>query len=125
MVIAGLAVLLTVSVTAASAAPLEGVWVGGGHARPTSGKRERLRCRITYSRMSSKIYNVVAICATTAAKIRQTGELVKVRPGLYVGDFNNRDYDISGRVRVITKGRRQSVSFSSDAGKGSLSLRKR
>ena len=119
------AVLLAVSATTASAVKLDGVWTGGGYAQTSSGERERLRCRITYSRLGSKVYSVVAICATTSTRIRQTGELIMVRPGLYVGDFINREYDIAGRVRVTTRGSRQSVVFSSDSGRGSLNLRKR
>lgn len=120
-----LVVLFSAISTSAGAVGLDGVWVGNGYAQPASGQRERLRCRVTYSRMSDKIYNVVAVCATTATKIRQTGELVMVRPGLFVGDFNNRQYDVSGRVRVTMEGNLQSVTFSSDSGRGSLSLRKR
>lgn len=116
---------LAATATTASAVTLDGVWIGGGYAQPQSGARERLRCRVTYSRISRKVYSVNAICATAAARIRQTGELIMVRPGLFVGDFVNHQYDIAGRVRVRTRGSRQSVTFSSRAGRGSLSLRKR
>jgi hypothetical protein len=116
---------LALTATAASAVTLDGVWIGSGYAQPQSGERERLRCRVTYSRTARKVYSVVAICATAATRIRQTGELIMVRPGLYVGDFINHQYDIAGRVRVRTRGSHQSVTFSSQAGRGSLSLRKR
>lgn len=116
---------LALTATAASAMPLEGSWIGSGYAQPQSGQRERLRCRVRFDRISRKVFSVVAVCATAAARIRQTGELIMVRPGLYVGDFVNRQYDIAGRVRVRTRGSRQSVTFSSRAGRGILSLRRR
>lgn len=119
------AACLVLPVTAAYAVSLEGSWVGSGYAQPQSGQRERLRCRVRFGRINSKVYSVDAVCATTAARIRQTGQLIMVRPGLYVGDFVNHQYDISGRVRVRTSGSRQSVTFSSRAGHGSLSLHKR
>jgi len=124
-VLAGFSLAISASVSTASAIGLDGVWIGSGYAQPNAGQRERLQCRVTYSRMNDTIYNVVAICATTAARIRQTGELVMVRPGLFVGDFNNQQYDISGRVRVSLEGNAQSVTFSNEAGQGSLSLRRR
>lgn len=107
------------------AASLSGAWSGGGYISPSKGKRERVSCRVSYSRQSSKVYSVAAVCATTSAKIRQSGEVLMVRPNLYVGDFYNRQLDISGRIRVVIRGSRQTVTMSSSSGGGRLSLRKR
>jgi len=117
-----LAVAAAVPVRAAS---LEGLWTGGGYVQPASGQRERVSCRVSYSRRSRSVLGVVATCATTSTKIRQTGELLMVSPTRYVGDFYNAQYDIGGRIRVIVNGTRQTVTFTSGNGGGRLSLQKR
>ncbi|MES0385660.1 MAG: hypothetical protein ABUJ98_13895 [Hyphomicrobium sp.] len=117
--------VLIVSIDKAGAASLEGTWSGSGMANPKDGKPEKLRCRISYSRHSEKVYSVAAACATTSVKFRQTGKLLKVSPTRYVGDFYNPEYDVSGRVRVIVRGSAQTVTFKSARGNGSATLSKR
>lgn len=115
--------VLPVSLAAASS--LDGSWSGYGAITPRNGARERVRCRVTYLRVSAKVYSVSATCASASNTIRQTGELLMVRPNLFVGDFYNRQYDISGRLRVVVSGSRQKVSLSSRDGSGWLRLRRR
>lgn len=110
---------------AAMAAELQGSWSGSGYVSPKSGARERVQCRVSYARQSSKVFSVSARCATPSVKINQTGEVLEVGRGRYVGDFYNAEYDVSGRVRVTVTGSRQKVTFSGAQGHGSLSLRRR
>lgn len=110
---------------AVNAAPIDGTWSGGGYVQPTNGQRERVRCRVTYSRQSATVFGVSAVCASPSAQIRQTGEVLMVNPNRYVGDFYNSAYDISGRVSVSIHGSKQTVSFRSQSGHGSMTLRKR
>lgn len=107
------------------AATIEGTWSGSGYVNPKDGPREKVRCRITYSKQSQKVFGVHATCATTSTKILQTGEVLMVNPNRYVGDFYNSQYDVSGRVRVRVSGGRQTVSFSSARGHGSITLHKK
>lgn len=116
---------LIVSIDKAGAASLEGTWSGSGVANPKDGKREKVRCRITYRRQTEKVYSVAAACATTSVKFRQTGKLLKVSPTRYIGDFYNPEYDVSGRVRVIVRGSAQTVTFNSARGNGRVTLSKR
>ena len=109
----------------ARAASLDGTWSGGGYVNGLNGQRERVRCRVSYRRRTSTIYSVSATCATRDTSIRQTGEVLKVRADRYVGDFYNAQFNISGRVRIRVRGRRQSVTFSSSRGGGAVQLRKR
>jgi hypothetical protein len=106
----------------ATAQELSGNWSGGGTVRLPSGESERVRCRVTYSRLSSKVYAVAATCTTQSTTIRQTGELLMVRPGRYIGDFYNPQFDIGGRIRVRVSGNRQAVTMTSSHGTGSLTL---
>lgn len=109
----------------ANAASINGTWSGSGYVQPSNGKRETVRCKVTYSQQSAKVYGVSAVCASPSTKIRQTGEVLMVNPNRYVGDFYNSDFDISGRVNVSISGNNQTVSFKSGSGHGSLSLSKR
>lgn len=109
----------------ANAGPIDGTWSGGGYVQITDGKRERVRCRVTYSRQTDKVYAVKATCASPSNKIYQTGEVLMVGHNRYVGDFYNNQFDVSGRVRVSVSGSRQTVSFKSASGHGSMNLSKR
>ena len=110
---------------ASHAASIEGTWSGSGFVKPKDSKRQKVRCRITYSRESKKVFGVRASCATTSNKILQTGKVLKVSSKRYIGDFYNKEFDVSGRVRVSVSGSRQTVSFSSLRGHGRVTLRKR
>lgn len=110
--------------TAAGATSLDGVWSGSGMVNPKDGQRETVRCRLSYKQETEKVFSLTATCATRSRKIQQTGQLLKVGPTSYVGDFYNPGYDISGRVRVVVKGSVQTVTFQSARGSGSVELRK-
>jgi hypothetical protein len=110
---------------AAEAGRLDGRWAGAGYFNTVNGQRERVRCKVSYSRKSTNIYAVNATCASPSAQIRQRGTLQQVSSGRYSGTMYNTDYNVGGSVFVKVNGRSQTVSFSSDAGSGRLNLRKR
>jgi hypothetical protein len=120
-----MALALVFSVGRADAASLEGSWSGSGVVNPTDGPREKVRCRISYRRESAKVYGLTATCATRSNKVQQTGTLLMVSATSYVGDFYNPAHDISGRVRVVVRGSRQTVTFKSARGSGRVTLRRR
>ena len=107
-----------------AASALEGTWSGSGYVVPKSGARENVRCRVRFSRQSSKVFSVEATCSSATTNIVQTGEVLEVSNGRYAGDFYNPQYDISGRIRIQMSGNHQTVSFSGTQGQGSLSLNK-
>lgn len=109
----------------AAAGNLAGVWSGGGFVTPKSGKKERIRCRVTYSKQSDKVYSVSANCATSEMKVYQSGNILAVGNNRYVGDFYNSQWDVNGKVRVVVSGNSQSVVLTSASGSGRLSLKKR
>lgn len=110
--------------SAAAAADLSGTWSGSGSVSPKDGKREAVRCKVTYSPAGAAV-GVSATCASASATIHQTGSLTMVSPNKYVGDFYNPDFDISGRVRVSISGSSQTVTFSSPRASGSMTLSRR
>lgn len=107
------------------AASLSGEWVGGGFIEPRAGTRERVRCRVRYSRVSRNVFSVNARCASPSGSLNQTGEVIRVRANRYVGDFYNAQFNEYGRARVIVRGRSQSVTVTTGSGRGRLTLRKR
>jgi hypothetical protein len=115
---------ILLSTLPAHASGLQGTWRGAGYLKPSSGKRLRVSCVISYSRHTSRVFTVSANCASNSGNVRQTGEVLKVRANTYVGDFYNRQFDIRGRVRVRVRGGRQTVTFSSGSGGGSVSLKR-
>ncbi len=120
-----MALALVLSVGQADAASLEGEWSGSGVVSPTDGPREKVRCRISYKRESEKVFGLAATCATRSDKIQQTGTLLMVSATSYVGEFYNPAHDVTGRVRVVIRGSRQTVTFQSTRGSGRVTLRKR
>lgn len=107
---------------AAQAVSLEGLWTGGGYAVVEGGKRERVSCRVRYSRETPDVFGVSAVCASASVKLTQIGTVSRAGSNRFVGDFYNAEFDISGRVRVVVSGTSQSVTLSSARGTGSLSL---
>ena len=118
-------VLSVVPFSPVQAAPgLEGTWSGSGYVVPKTGDRENVRCRVRFSRQSSKVFSVEATCSSATTNVVQTGEVLEVSAGRYAGDFYNPQYNISGRIRIQMSGTHQTVSFSGAQGQGSLSLNK-
>ena len=116
---------LALATQAAHAVPLDGTWTGSGFVTPSSGQRERVSCRVSYSRQGPSVYAFSATCATASAKFNQSGQLTMVNESRYIGDFFNPEYNLSGRARVVVSGSRQTVTLSSQSGSGQLNLSKR
>lgn len=109
----------------ADQASLAGSWSGGGWVSFASGAKEKARCRARYSRVSSSSYSVRATCATSSGKASQTATVHRVSGSRYRGSFYNSDFNVRGTIRVVVRGRSQSVSLSGDGASASLSLSRR
>lgn len=126
---------------------LAGTWSGGGSARFTNGKREKLRCRAYYTKKGSSGLGLAIRCASASNKIHMRGYL---RGGSAVtGTWEERTFNaggsvsgtasrsslrlsirgsISGSLSISVKGNRHSVYIStggSDLKGVSLSFRRR
>ena len=104
---------------------LEGYWRGSGFIKVKDAPKERVRCRVTYSRRSSNTYSVDAKCASQGANITQSGQVAKTGRNRYAGKFYNSDYNVRGRIRITIRGNRQYVTLRSEAGSGNLMLFRR
>jgi hypothetical protein len=97
------ALLLWPMAEASASSGLEGTWNGKGWVSFSSGKRESARCRVNFSG-SVKRYLLTATCATESGRISQTASVRQAGANAYVGSFYNGEYDISGTIRITTRG---------------------
>ncbi len=109
----------------AHAASLTGTWSGSGSMTINSKGTERVRCRVTYSRVSGQTFSMYARCASGAGKLSQSGSLTRISGNNFQGSVYNAQYGVSASVYVKLRGRKQTVYISSAGGSGQFSLRKR
>jgi hypothetical protein len=114
----------TAQISSASAASLSGTWRGGGVMKLNSGGQEKVRCKVTYFRVSSTTFSMDARCASGAGRIDQNGSLVKTSKNKYQGTVFNQQHGVTATVYITLHGRKQSVYISSPGGTGSFTLRK-
>ena len=100
---------------------LAGSWRGGGSVTFGSGAKERAKCRARYSPSSKTSYTVTAQCATPSGIVSQTAS-VRGRGGHYQGSFYNAEYDASGTIYIVVRGRNQTVRLVSTKGSALLRL---
>lgn len=117
-------VLATISPLQAEPAPLEGTWSGSGTMQALDQPPQKLTCRVTYKAETEKVFKLAAKCVTISTAVNQTGQLLKINPGLYVGEFHVASFDISGRVRIVIDGNSQTMSFKSSRANGVVTLTK-
>ena len=111
--------------TVATAESVAGLWRGSGFVNPSEGQRERVRCRVVYTRQSAQRYRLTARCATASANIDQVGEVRRTGRDRLSGSFYNADFNVRGRIQIRLNGKQQAVTLISDAGAGRLTLFKR
>jgi hypothetical protein len=122
-----LTVLLSVAFVAplhADPTPLEGTWSGSGTMQQMDDPPQKLTCRVKYERETDKVFRLAAKCVTISSTVNQTGQLLKVNPGVYVGEFHVASYDISGRIRIVIDGTVQTMTFKSSLAQGTVTLTK-
>ena len=117
---------LLISTGGAAAETLSGSWSGSGTAVPNDGAKEKVSCRISYTPQGGKLVGVNVKCTSTSAKrIAQTGQLRQVGANTYTGQFASAKHAVSGRVTVTVRGSVQTVTFNSNKGHASVTLKKR
>jgi len=104
---------------------LSGSWSGGGSVH-YSNKRERARCRATYSHVSGTLYRMSASCSTPSGHVNQTATVNRVGNNEYAGNFHNSQYNVSGSIHIRLRGKSQSVSLNGGSlGGGNIKLTRR
>jgi len=120
----GVVALVGPSVAESGGGGLSGSWSGGGWVSFASGSKERARCNARYSGGGGS-YKVTATCATSSGKASQTATVYKVGGNSYRGSFHNAEYNVRGTIRVVVRGKSQTVHLSGDGTSASLSLSRR
>ena len=121
--LSGVIALAALAGGAARADPgeLAGVWSGGGSVTFGSGVKERAKCRASYSQRSKSSYTVNAQCATPSGSVSQTAS-VRGGGNSYQGGFYNAQFDASGTIYIVVRGRNQTVRLISNKGSALLRL---
>jgi hypothetical protein len=65
---------------------------------------------------------MTAICATPSLRVNQTAELLRVSANRFNGDYLNRDFGVSGSIRVTVNGNSLNASLSGGGGSAQLSM---
>ena len=121
-----LTVLLTIApVKAAVAGELVGSWTGGGTVTLANGAREKARCRASYIAAGGRTYAMTATCATASAKVSQTAILSQNTKNRFGGTFFNPEFGVTGRIRIIVSGKRQTVYLSGSSGHATFNMHRR
>ncbi|MEZ5926050.1 MAG: hypothetical protein R3D57_16900 [Hyphomicrobiaceae bacterium] len=120
-----LATLSIATPLSAGGSPLEGTWLGEGIVLPRLGEPEAVTCKVFYWQTSATVHEVAANCTSASFEFQQVGELTTVRDGRYIGEFENAQYQIRGKLRVLIDGddpNGQAVTFTSDQATGEFKL---
>lgn len=102
-----------------AAAGLEGSWRGSGIVSYRGGA-DKVRCRVSFSRVSAKAFGVSSDCATETGRYAASGRVVASGTNRYFGLVQGEG--VTGKVVIVQSGRRLSVSVSSRRGSVRLSL---
>jgi hypothetical protein len=119
------ALLSAYPVKAATAGELAGSWSGSGNITLSNGAREKARCRASFVPAGGKTYAMSATCATASAKVSQTAILSQNTGNRFGGTFYNPEFGVTGRIRVILSGNRQTVYLSGSAGHATFNMQRR
>lgn len=128
--VTGAAAALFISASAGFVSPaaaqasggIAGTWNGSGRVVLSTGNAERARCRVSFRRQTARTYGMNATCATPSARVSQVAQVQMVSPSSYEGRFYNREYDVTGTVRLAVNGRRMSAYLRGGGASASLSL---
>ena len=72
-----------------------------GRVQTVAGAPETVSCKVFYWQTSATVHEVAANCTSATFEFQQKGELTTVREGRYVGEFENEQYQIHGKLRVL------------------------
>ncbi|MDA7948139.1 MAG: hypothetical protein MPJ78_11770 [Hyphomicrobiaceae bacterium] len=118
------AVLLGMALTidTAGAASITGAWRGNGLVKLTSGKAERIRCRIRYEEGSGRTFVVHVSCAHAHGTFQTSGRVVKLSNTRYTGRLYSEQHDVAGDVSISVNGRKQHIKATSSKGSATVTL---
>jgi hypothetical protein len=118
LILSAIAIALALTPVLA-AASIEGTWRGSGIVSYRGGA-DKLRCRVTYTRVSAKSFAVSSQCATETGRYDVTGRVVSSGANRYFGLVQGQGQ--GGKVVIVQHGNRLSVTVTSRRGSAKLNL---
>lgn len=111
--------------TSVYATSLSGTWKGGGQFTMSSGAKEKVRCRVRYTKTVGTNYAMNARCASASGHVEQAVMLKRVGKDRYSGSAHNRKFGVTVYIGIRVSGKKQSVVVSGVQGRAHLALQKR
>jgi hypothetical protein len=105
----------------AQQANIAGSWNGSGTVRLPSGNTENVRCRATFNQSGSSA-TMSATCASPSTRVYQTADLTRVGGNRFSGDFVNREFGVSGSIKITINGNSMSAALAGGGGSAFLNL---
>ncbi len=120
-----LAFLLSAMLGTANAAPptLEGYWTGEGTVS-YKGSVDQVRCRVRYKKAGSKSFTYNSTCATENGRYELTGRISRTGGNRYTGSVTGDNSKQTGKVLLLQRGNRLTVTVTSGKGSAKISLLK-
>lgn len=110
---------------AAQAGSITGAWQGDGLVKLTSGRAEKIRCRLQYEAGSGRTFVVQVTCSHANGIFRTTGRIVKLSDSRYSGRLYSEQHDVAGEVSINVNGSRQLIRAVSSKGTATVNLTRR
>ena len=120
-----LAFLLSAMLGTANAAPptLEGYWTGNGTVS-YKGSVDQVRCRVRYKKAGGKSFTYSSTCATENGRYQLNGRISRSSSNRYTGSVTSDGHKGTGKVLLLQRGNRLTVTVTSGQGSAKISLLK-
>jgi hypothetical protein len=121
-----LAFLLSAILGTANAASisLEGYWTGEGTVS-YKGSVDQVRCRVRYKKAGSKSFTYNSTCATENGRYELNGRISRSSGNRYTGVVSSENHKQTGKVLLLQRGNRLTVTVTNRKGSAKIKLSKR
>ena len=110
------------SILAVAVTSIEGSWIGSGTVSRGTNV-DRVQCRVRYTKSSEKTYATSSVCTTENGRYEISGHVTNIGGNRYQGTVTSGNE--TGRVIMVHRADRQSVTVTSPSGSAKLTLSRR
>ena len=110
------------SILAVAVTSIEGSWIGSGTVS-RGANVDRVQCRVRYTKSSENSYATSSVCTTENGRYEISGHVTKIGDNRYQGTVTSGNE--TGRVIMVHRGDRQSVTVTSPSGSAKVTLSRR
>ena len=110
------------STLAVAVTSIEGSWIGSGTVS-RGANVDRVQCRVRYTKSSENSYATSSVCTTENGRYEISGHVTKIGDNRYQGTVTSGNE--TGRVIMVHRGDRQSVTVTSPSGSAKVTLSRR